>query len=214
MTIGNRVRQARTAADIKQEDLARAIGVKQSTISELELRPKASSKHLIAIAKALKVDPLWLATGEGEMHGNSEQSFSGEISIAAVNTRSVPLISWVQAGNFKEVVTDMTIEKEQYQCPVPCSASTYALRVEGESMMDRFMPGQIIFVDPEVSPESGQYVIAMLEDGYRMTFKQYIVDGGEKYLKAANKDWPERIIRLSENCRVVGTVVGSWQSLI
>lgn len=213
MTIGQRVRQARKAARLNQTELAEKIGVKQATISELEIRHAASSKHLVDIALALGVSPVWLATGEGSMH-EDDDLFSREISLPAINTKLVPLISWVQAGSFKEVISDMTIAKEYIHCPTRCSDSTYALRVEGESMLDRFRPGQIIFVDPELVPTSGQFVIAMLEDGYRTTFKQLIVDGGQQYLKALNKDWPERIIKVTEDCRIIGTVIGSHESLI
>ena len=213
MTIGKRVRQARKAANINQTELAKMIGVTQATISDLEVRHAASSKFLVDIARALGVSALWLATGEGSMHGDGDL-FSREISLTAANMRQVPLISWVQAGAFKEVITDMTIAKEFIHCPTRCSASTYALQVEGESMMDRFRPGQIIFVDPEVAPVSGQFVIAMLEDSNRVTFKQLITDDGEQYLKALNKDWPERIIKVTENCRIIGTVIGSHESFI
>lgn len=213
MTIGQRVRQARKARKLNQTQLADMIGVSQAAISELEVREDASSKHLIDIAGALDVNPVWLATGEGDMCGNGD-SFGREISLTAVDIRTVPLISWVHAGSFKEVVTDMTVAKDFIHCSTRCSPSTYALRVEGESMMDRFRPGQVIFVDPEVAPVSGQYVIAMLEDSGRATFKQLITDGGEQYLKALNKDWPERIIKVSENCRIIGTVIGSQESFI
>lgn len=214
MTIGNRVRNARKAKGLSQIQLGDAIGVSQATISELEVRPAASSKYLVDIAQALGVNPVWLATGEGEMDSKPTELFDSELSIASINTRAVPLISWVQAGQFKEVFNDMSLNKEFFHCPTRCSPSTYALRVEGESMMDRFRPGQIIFVDPEVSPISGNYVIAMLEDSNKITFKQLISDGGDQYLKALNKDWPERIIRVNENCRLIGTVVGSAESFV
>lgn len=214
MSIGTRVRQARQHAGLSQGDLAIAIGVRQASISELETRPAASSKHLVKIAQLCGVSPVWLATGEGKMlDGNTEPLLDSSISIATSSVRAVPLLSWVQAGAFREVISDMSAAKEYYYCGDPCSDQTYALRVEGESMMDRFRPGQIIFVDPEKAPSSGEFVIALLEDSNRATFKQFIIDGGDTYLKALNKDWPERIIRVNENCRVIGTVVGIYESL-
>jgi len=81
------------------------------------------------------------------------------------------------------------------------------LRVKGASMEPKFGNGDLIFVDPQVEEESGKYVVVKLEDANEATFKQLIIEGGRKYLKALNPDWPERIIELEEQARICGVVV-------
>ena len=65
MTIGQRLRQARKAAKLTQEELAIRTGIKQSTLSDLELGKSAGSTSCATIAHALNVDALWLETGRG-----------------------------------------------------------------------------------------------------------------------------------------------------
>lgn len=67
MSIGQRVREARKAAGLTQQQLAEKVGIKQSTLSELENGDSAGSGHLAAMAAALNVSALWLQTGKGSM---------------------------------------------------------------------------------------------------------------------------------------------------
>ncbi len=60
-------------------------------------------------------------------------------------------------------------------------------------MTPNFSPGELIIVDPVVQPETGKYVIAKLasdngENG-EATFKQFISDGDQIYLKPLNKKY-------------------------
>ena len=84
------------------------------------------------------------------------------VSITNKQITLVPVISWVQAGAWKEVgysEVDLSTA-ETYPCPVPCGEMTYILRVIGDSMIDEYRPGDMIFVDPEVPACHGDAVIA------------------------------------------------------
>ena len=120
-----------------------------------------------------------------------------------------PLISWVQAGAWTETAGSFTAEDAEafLPCPVRCSAETFVLRVRGESMEPRFRDGDLIFVDPTVSPDHGRFVVVRGEDTGETTFKQLIVEGGRKFLKALNPDWPERIIESDSRAAICGVVV-------
>lgn len=61
---GQRMSDARRAAGLDQKEVAKAIGISQSTLSELEREAKGSS-HVVAFASLYKVSAHWLATGEG-----------------------------------------------------------------------------------------------------------------------------------------------------
>lgn len=67
-TFGERLRFARERRQISQSALARSIGVKPQSISEMETEPRAAaSKHAVALAHALGVSAAWLAEGTGEI---------------------------------------------------------------------------------------------------------------------------------------------------
>ena len=120
-----------------------------------------------------------------------------------------PLISWVQAGAWTEIARSFSPEDPEacLPCPVRCSAATFVLRVRGESMEPRFRDGDLIFVDPAVSPDHGRFVVVRGENSNEATFKQLIVEGERKYLKALNPDWPERIIESDSSVVICGVVV-------
>ena len=120
-----------------------------------------------------------------------------------------PLISWVQAGEWTEISEDYVPQygQELLPCPVKCSPDAFVLRVRGISMEPKFHDGDLIFVDPHVPPVNGKYVVVMLEDTAEATFKQLIIEGGHQYLKAANPEWPNRIIEVNQNARICGVVV-------
>jgi SOS-response transcriptional repressor LexA len=120
-----------------------------------------------------------------------------------------PLISWAQAGAWSEIANDFDVRQAEdlLPCPLRCSQRTFILCVKGASMEPRFHNGDLVFVDPDATADSGNYVIVQLEDSDEATFRQLIVEGGRTYLKALNPDWPDRIIEITENARVCGVVV-------
>jgi len=65
MSIGKRVREARKDAGLTQQQLAAKVGIKQSTLSELENGESAGTGYVASMAAALGVSPLWLETGKG-----------------------------------------------------------------------------------------------------------------------------------------------------
>jgi SOS-response transcriptional repressor LexA len=120
-----------------------------------------------------------------------------------------PLISWAQAGAWSEIANDFDIRQAEdlLPCPVRCSQRTFILCVKGASMEPRFHNGDLVFVDPDATADSGNYVIVQLEDSDEAAFRQLIVEGGRTYLKALNPDWPDRIIEIDEKARICGVVV-------
>lgn len=66
-TLGQRLKESRLKAGLTQKQVAESVGMKQPSYQYLEKADsdnKKSSSHLVSIARALNVDPFWLATGE------------------------------------------------------------------------------------------------------------------------------------------------------
>ena len=124
-----------------------------------------------------------------------------------------PLISWVQAGAWSEITEIKAYDAERFMCPVNCSDLTFVLKVQGISMEPKFDEGDLIFVDPEAECIHGSYVVARLDDDNQATFKQLIIEGGHKFLKAVNPNWPEQLIPINGNCTLVGKVIFTGKSL-
>jgi len=65
--VGTRIKKAREALGMTQVTLARAVGVSQQAVMELESGRAKGTKHGAKFARALGQDPLWLETGDGRM---------------------------------------------------------------------------------------------------------------------------------------------------
>ncbi|MFH7097089.1 LexA family protein, partial [Klebsiella pneumoniae] len=83
------------------------------------------------------------------------------------------------------------------------------LRVQGDSMTSptglSIPEGMDILVDTGREPKNGSLVIAKLDDANEATFKKLVIDGGQKYLKPLNPQYP--LMQVNGNCRIVGVVV-------
>lgn len=222
---GKRVRQARKHAKLSQEKLAGLVGIAQGTLSELE-KHYASSSYTVQIAEACGVSSRWLATGEGDMletkTNGIPQVEDGAIAAYrlqnvtnAAPRRTVPLISWVNAGAFAEVEdmyepgqADEWIEAYDSQP----SQNAFALRVEGDSMTSphpgelSFPQGTILVVDPNRAASAGDFVIAKDVKTGSATFKRLVHDAGRWYLRPLNPAYPTIEID-NPAVRVIGRVI-------
>jgi SOS-response transcriptional repressor LexA len=126
-----------------------------------------------------------------------------------------PIIGWAQVPFDQSGAIDQQGPRFEglLPCPVPCSQGTFVLRVKGASMEPKFGNGDLIFVDPEATAESGKYVVVRFAGSDEAEFKQLFVEGGRQYLKALNPDWPDRITEMDEATQVCGVVVFKGEML-
>ncbi|MCT7656139.1 S24 family peptidase [Oceanimonas sp. NS1] len=157
------------------------------------------------MSAALRCTKIWIEFGDNE-HEPSNVTAGPEIK------GQFPLISWVAAGAWHDITEIHPSEAPLYPCPVKCSDKTFVLRVQGISMEPLFRDGDLIFIDPNAEWRHGSYVVARLDDHNEATFKQLVIESGQKYLKPLNKDWPEKIIPINGNCTIVGPVVFSGRA--
>lgn len=206
MDIANRVKKLRKALDLTQYQLAELVGVAQNSIQKLEKGDTKNPRNIESLARALKCTPEFLQFGISE-------NINSNVSPGPTLKAAVPLISWVQAGAWSEISEIKEYDADRYLCPVKCSDQTFALKVHGVSMEPKFYEGDLIFVDPEAECIHGSYVVARLDDNNEATFKQLIIEGGQKFLKAANPNWPEQLIAINGNCTLVGKVIFTGKAL-
>ena len=131
-----------------------------------------------------------------------------------IKFKKIPILTWQQiAENLdgkipekeaREFVPDFYTDKLHW----------YALRVKGDAMTSahllnkNFNEGNIIIVDPNKNPEHGDFVVALLPKSKEATFKQYVVDGGIKYLKPLNPQYP--ILQIDKGTYICGVVTACF----
>lgn len=133
---------------------------------------------------------MWLAEGRGPKYRD------GNTLPGPAIRGCVPLISWVQAGAWSEVIDNLQPgEGERIETTYRASPNAYALRVRGDSMEPKFPKGCILIVEPNENPEPGKYVIVRQNGDTEATFKQLVQDGGTMYLKPLNDRYPIMMLR-------------------
>ena len=213
---GARLKSAREALNWSQQQLADKCGVGQGSISKIERGDQDESRHTVKLASALGVNALWLATGDGPrlvvdlaasavvgVTAFATLGSDSNVRVAPASRGRVPVISAVQAGNLTDVVDNFAPgdADEWIDTGVPVNRHTFALIVEGDSMEPVFTAGMRIVVEPEISANIGDYVIA--GNGEQATLKKLVSDGGELYLQPLN---PRYAIKPLGQARIIGVV--------
>lgn len=140
------------------------------------------------------------------------QPFDENVKPASPSLRRIPVISSIQAGALRDM-----------ENPYPPGAGyayeytdqdlsewAFALDVEGLSMMPDFRPGDRIMVDPDISPNPGDYVVAR-NGSEQATFKKYRPRGIDSFgnlifeLVPLNDDYPT-LRSDTESLSVIGVV--------
>ena len=203
--------------DVSNAKLARMIGVSRPTIGNwIEGKSAPTGENLTNLANALKVDPNWLMSGkESRVRLDNNVDISQKIPFDGF---PVPVISWVAAGSFGPIETVLRdAEVDEYLPPIrECGKNGYGLVVTGISMSPKFEPEDRIYVNPDFQVsdlKTGDLVIVSCTGDNEATFKQLIIEGTTKYLKPLNPKWDEQIIKLTEDCRLVGKVVGLYRKI-
>lgn len=127
--------------------------------------------------------------------------------------RRVPVISYVQAGMWTEIVNSFQPgdANEWLVTSDTHSPNTFVLIVRGNSMEPDFKDGDLVVIDPSVRPRPGSFVVAK-NGREEATFKKYrprSVDvlGNDIFeLVPLNEDYPT--MRSSEQAiEIIGTMV-------
>lgn len=192
-----------------QHQLAKAAGVSQSAIGNLESGTRERPRELVAIAQALDASVMWVDTGQGAWQVERPNVTSAE------SHRRVPIISWVQAGSLDDIDDPFHPgQADEWALAFDSLPGNhaFALRVSGDSMTNpipgaqSFPDGTIIIVDPDRSAGPGDYVVAKDVQTQKATFKKLTTDGGRWYLKPLNPTYPTVEID-DPGLRVIGRVI-------
>lgn len=204
-TFGSRLKALRKERKLTQKQLGKAVGVSDVTIGYWEKDQNTpGGVSLTKLAKYFGVTEDFLMTGKEE---------KSNVSPSLIGAMKVPIISWVQAGTWTSESDARNLEGaiDYILTTGYHSFGTFALKVRGKSMEPEFKEGDIIVVDPNLSPGPGDYVVA--KNGSECaTFKKYrargINENGEDVFELVplNSDFAT-LDSSAEKISIIGIVV-------
>ncbi|WFF39264.1 XRE family transcriptional regulator [Moraxella nasibovis] len=224
MSLSDRLKSARKAKKFSQAEVAERIdGLSQSAYSQLESGKSKTTTKMIELARLFGVNADWLATGQGEMstkpsiddlRQKMNEIQGRENGVEHANpVKMLPIINEVQAGHFTEIGDDVFDEYE----PAHHKDGDYWLRVKGDSMTPDFNQGDLILIGRNRVAVTGNYVVALVADDPKATFKKYreCFDGDKPYhqLIALNEFYPT-IDSRAKAFEVIGVVLEHKRVLV
>ncbi len=122
------------------------------------------------------------------------------------NIKSVPVISWTQAGNWREI-SEQHQNGEYEEYIQTDTKGEFALKIRGDSMEPEFYEGDIIVVNPYLKQEHNDYIVVCNEEG-EATFKQLKKYGKTtRILHPLNPKYEDIELKKDVQYKVVGVVV-------
>lgn len=194
---------------LTEEELATAVGVSAQTIVNI-LADELPQDPAIweTFARHFRMDADFLRTGgppypEGlfELTGSTHRSPIGEM-------RKVPLLKGDQIDQMvgSQEPPHVIQAETMLETDVP-GPRTFAIQVRDDSMQPLFSEGEIIFVNPDLPAESGQYVLIESEDRHPEgpLVRQLKEIGGQTVLHPLNRKYDDR--PMTKQQRIWGRVV-------
>lgn len=205
LEIGERIKEARELRRLTQEQLGNALGMNKSTIQRYETGQISKIKIpvLESIAKALNVNPNWLALKSEDM---TIKKYPYEIKniIPLPKTKKVPLVGTIACGTPITAVENI----EDYIDMSEDVRADFALRCKGDSMINaRIFDGDIVYIRQQPDVENGEIAAVLIDD--EATLKRVFKHKDSLELRAENPTFPPLYYEGSEleTIRILGKAV-------
>ena len=149
--IGERLRARRKELGLSQRELANLTGIKQPTIANLESGRNQGSTYVAQLASALDCRASWLATGHGpkEEKGLVERHMQPDIVDVPRLAVRASAGAGIEQPDGDHVVGTIQLPAEfiRRRMTVTAPKNLRTIMAYGDSMVDTFGDGDVIFVD-------------------------------------------------------------------
>ena len=151
-TLGERVKERRTALGLSQPQLAKRVGgISYQAIQQLE--QGGGSKHLVPIARALGVTAEWLQDGHGPAPAKPAARSNRE-------PEKLKVLGMAECGpDGWSLWNGDVIDVIDRPASLNGVDQAYAVYVVGASMEPRYHPGEVVHIHPGKPVNVGSYVL-------------------------------------------------------
>ncbi|NLT98929.1 MAG: helix-turn-helix domain-containing protein [Christensenellaceae bacterium] len=182
----------REARGLSQEDLAKAIGVRQSTVGMWENgKNKPKYNTLLKLAAFFDVDVNYLV---------------GEEQKDRADVLRVPVLGHVAAGIPIEAIEDI-IGYEELPAASFQDGEYFGLRIKGDSMEPRIKEGDVVIVRRQPDVGSGEVAVVIV-NGHEATVKRVVKHDNGITLISFNSAYPPKFFTCNEVLNLPVEIIG------
>lgn len=202
--------------DVNQEKLAEHLGITKGAVSHwLNARREPSLDDIAKILRYLGMKEFTvnydgtISSGESGVAAGIDKNFT--YAGRHKESPKYPVISSIQAGAWAEAIEPYTFHEIStwLESDAHIQGKAFWLLVEGDSMTAptgvSVPQGSYVLFDTGREAVNGSLVVAKMSDVNEATFKKLVIEGGHRYLKGLNPNWP--IITINGNCKIIGVAV-------
>jgi transcriptional regulator with XRE-family HTH domain len=202
-SLGTRVRAAREAAGLSQQELALAVGIKQPSVQAIESGRAKGTKHIVAIAQVTGRSPEWLAMGEEPRASTSRLSIArggmagtGLVDVLGIEFARINIYDTRDYGRNAQLVDfhllSLAALRSVTQAPI---AELVGFKIDDDSMAPTLGPQDWVFIDRSRARPAGPGLYALDVEGDVAIQRVNIhVAGGPLTLICDNPKYPPRTI--------------------
>jgi len=169
------LREYRKRVGLSQDLAGAKLGITGDYVSQIETGRKTASPSLRLLLTELEKSPLHRGINDrSAIHEASSKNKS--INAIQIQPRSIPVISWAQAG----IATDFEQVPDDWQEKIHVDVGdpkAFAVKLRGDSMEPRFQDGDVVVVLPSTTARNGDLVIANIK-GQGVAFKILNISSG------------------------------------
>ncbi|PIZ05181.1 MAG: hypothetical protein COY58_00575 [Gammaproteobacteria bacterium CG_4_10_14_0_8_um_filter_38_16] len=185
-------------AGLNEAELSRRTNIPQATVHKILAGktedPRASTLKTLSDFFDISIDEL--LSGNPTAAGNKSP---------AITVQSIPVISWKDCTNAVAFISHLTPGNwNKWMVSEFLSKNAYALSSK-PSMGPRFPKDTILFIDPDATPEDGDYVIVLYSGTDEATIREFSIDGPIRLLLPLNPN--AEPTKLDDYVKILGVLV-------
>lgn len=159
MILKDEIIRLREAKGWEQSDLARMAGIRQQTLSLIEVGQTKSSSFIGPIADALGVPVNQIDTSFSGLAPRATQRKHNTEMLAGGIERSFPIYAAAEGGDGAIILSWDAIEYITAPPGLEHVRGAYGMYIVGESMEPRYERGEKVWVNPNIPPRPGNDVL-------------------------------------------------------
>lgn len=184
MKISERIKALREASGLTLEEVGKRIGASRQTIYKYEngIITNIPSNNIEGLANLFDVSPAYIMGWTDYYHGNTNpKQMYRRISVYSKIPAGVPIEAIDTVVDFE----DISFKDEIFNI----DKDYLGLVVSGDSMYPKYLEGDVIIVEINPQPESGEDCVVYI-NGYEATLKRVIINENSITLQPLNTAYP------------------------